>query len=154
MRKFIVLMCAILIAVVAFGSQVEIFSWWTGGGEEAGLLALIKLFNQLYPGVQVINATVAGGAGTNAKAVLKTRMLGGNPPDSFQVHAGMELSDTYVIPGKMEPITGYLKEWGIFDKFPEDIMKICTYNGEVYSIPVNVHRGNVVFYNTAIAKEI
>ncbi|HOM55536.1 MAG TPA: carbohydrate ABC transporter substrate-binding protein, partial [Thermotogota bacterium] len=125
MRKFIVLMCAILIAVVAFGSQVEIFSWWTGGGEEAGLLALIKLFNQLYPGVQVINATVAGGAGTNAKAVLKTRMLGGNPPDSFQVHAGMELSDTYVIPGKMEPITGYLKEWGIFDKFPEDIMKIC-----------------------------
>jgi glucose/mannose transport system substrate-binding protein len=153
-KKFTVLLCALLIAFVAFGSQVEIFSWWTGGGEEAGLLAMIKLFNQLYPEVKVINATVAGGAGTNAKAVLKTRMLGGNPPDSFQVHAGMELTDTYVIPGKMEPITKYLKEWGMYDKFPEDIMKICSYEGEVYSIPVNVHRGNVVFYNTEIAKEI
>lgn len=154
MRKFAVLLCALLLAVAIFGSQVEIFSWWTGGGEERGLLALIKYFNQLYPDVTVINATVAGGAGTNAKAVLKTRMLGGNPPDSFQVHAGMELTDTYVVAGKMEPLTAYLKEWGIYDKFPEQILQICSYKGEVYSIPVNVHRGNVVFYNSAIAKEL
>jgi len=33
-------------------------------------------------------------------------------------------------------------------------MDICAYEGEVYSIPVNVHRGNVVFYNMEIAKEI
>mgnify|MGYP000329033515 CR=1 FL=1 len=40
--------------------------------------------------VEVVNATVAGGSGTEAKAVLKTRMLGGDPPDTFQVHAGQE----------------------------------------------------------------
>ena len=33
-------------------------------------------------------ATVAGGAGSNAKAVLATRMQANDPPDSFQVHAG------------------------------------------------------------------
>ncbi len=154
MKKLFVLLMICLLAVGAFASEVEIFSWWTGGGEEAGLLAIIGLFNEKYPDVNVINATVAGGAGTNAKAVLKTRMLGGNPPDSFQVHAGMELTDTYVIPGKMEALTDYLKAWGVYDKFPQDIMDICSYEGEVYSIPVNVHRGNVVFYNMEIAKEI
>jgi len=96
------LLLVALLSFTVFGAnEVEIFSWWTGGGEEAGLLAIIDYFNEMYPGVNVINATVAGGAGTNAKAVLKTRMLGGNPPDSFQVHAGMELTDTYVIPGMM-----------------------------------------------------
>lgn len=155
MRKFLVLLMILSMAFVAFSAnQLEIFSWWTGGGEEEGLLALFDVFHKYYPGVEIINATVAGGAGTNAKAVLKTRMLGGNPPDSFQVHGGMELIDTYVVTGMMEPITDLLEKWGIIDKFPEDILKICSYKGEVYSIPVNVHRGNVVFYNKAILEEV
>ena len=155
-KLFVSVLVALLLvsASVIAADQVEIFSWWTGGGEEAGLLALIDEITAQYPGLEVINATVAGGAGSNAKAVLKTRMLGGNPPDSFQVHAGQELTDTYVVTGKMEPITEYLEEWGYMDKFPEDIFSICAYDGEVYSIPVNVHRGNVVFYNKKIAKEL
>ncbi len=156
MKKLIVsLMVVLLFTVGAFAAnELEIFSWWTGGGEEAGLLALIEEFNSQYPDIEVINATVAGGAGSNAKAVLKTRMLGGNPPDSFQVHAGEELTDTHVVTGKMESLTKYLEEWGYMDKFPKDIMDICSYEGDVYSIPVNVHRGNVVFYNKEIADEI
>ncbi|MBO1913564.1 lipoprotein, partial [Microvirga sp. 3-52] len=61
---------------------VEIFSWWTGAGEEDGLLALIDLFNELHPDIEVKNAAVAGGAGTNAKAVLATRMQGNDPPST------------------------------------------------------------------------
>ena len=154
MKKVLVILVVLLLSYAAFASnQLEIFSWWTGGGEEEGLLALYDVFHKYYPDVEIINATVAGGAGTNAKAVLKTRMLGGNPPDSFQVHGGMELIDTYVVTGMMEPITGLLEQWGIKDKFPADILRICSYNGEIYSIPVNVHRGNVVFYNKAILEE-
>ncbi|MBO8166626.1 MAG: carbohydrate ABC transporter substrate-binding protein [Kosmotoga sp.] len=155
MKKVLVILVVLLLSYAAFASnQLEIFSWWTGGGEEEGLLALYDVFHKYYPDVEIINATVAGGAGTNAKAVLKTRMLGGNPPDSFQVHGGMELIDTYVVTGMMEPITGLLEQWGIKDKFPADILRICSYNGEIYSIPVNVHRGNVVFYNKAILEEV
>ena len=156
MKKLVAIVLIALMVVSAFAatSKLEIFSWWTAGGEAQGLQAVLNLFHKYYPDVQVINATVAGGAGSNAKAVLKTRMLGGNPPDSFQVHAGMELIDTYVIPGLMEPITKYLKEWGAYDKFPKAILDICSYKGEVYSVPMNVHRGNVVFYNKKIAKEI
>lgn len=137
-------------AVFAASTKAEIFSWWTGGGEEEGLLALFEVFNKHYPDIEIINATVAGGAGTNAKAVLKTRMVGGNPPDSFQVHGGAELIDTYVKPGMMEPIGHLLDEWGVRDKFNPQILQMCSYQGEIYSIPVNVHRGNVVWYNKAI----
>jgi glucose/mannose transport system substrate-binding protein len=150
----VLLMVALLFvfsfSALAQDEEVEIFSWWTGGGEEEGLNALIELFNEEYPDVEVINATVAGGAGSNAKAVLKTRMVGGNPPDSFQVHGGAELVDTYVETGLMEPITGLLEEWGVKDKFNQQILEMSAYEGEYYSIPVNVHRSNATFYNKEV----
>ena len=153
----VLLMVALLFvfsfSALAQDEEVEIFSWWTGGGEEEGLNALIELFNEEYPDVEVINATVAGGAGSNAKAVLKTRMVGGNPPDSFQVHGGAELVDTYVETGLMEPITDLLEEWGVKDKFNQQILEMSAYNGEYYSIPVNVHRSNATFYNKEVLAE-
>ncbi|MFW6120167.1 MAG: ABC transporter substrate-binding protein [Petrotogales bacterium] len=156
MKKLLILSVFLLIGLMALSAsgKLEIFSWWTAGGEEEGLFALYDVFHEHYPDVEIINATVAGGAGTNAKAVLKTRMLGGNPPDSFQVHAGAELNDTYVVTGLMEPITPFLEEWGIMDKFPKDILDICSYEGEVYSVPVNIHRGNVMFYSKEIVEEV
>ncbi len=131
-------------------NKLEIFSWWTAGGEADGLNALFDIYKKKYPDVEIINATVAGGAGTNAKAVLKTRMQGGDPPDSFQVHGGAELIDTWVKPGFMEPVTFIYKEEGWMDKFPKDLIDIVSYDGEIWSVPVNVHRGNVLWYNKAI----
>ena len=112
-KKFFIVLLVLVVAtsmVFAQGTKdqkksdsLEIFSWWTAGGEAEGLDAMIKVFETRYPGIELINATVAGGAGTNAKAVLATRMQGGNPPDTFQVHAGHELIDTWVVSDFMEP---------------------------------------------------
>lgn len=155
MKKLLIILILTFFALTAFSAEkLEIFSWWTAGGEADALSSLFEVFKEHYPDVEIINATVAGGAGTNAKAVLKTRMLGGNPPDSFQVHAGEELIDTYVETGLMEPLTPFLKEWGVMDKFARGILDICSYKGEVYSIPLNVHRGNVVFYNKKILEDV
>ena len=134
-------------------SKVEIFSWWIGGGEEEGLFAIFKVMKRNYPAIEIINAAVAGGAGINAKAVLQTRMVCGNPPDSFQVHGGAELIDTYVKTGMMEPVTKLLDEWGVRDKFNPQILDMCSYKGEIYSIPLNVHRGNILWYNKAFLKK-
>ncbi|MBN2550423.1 MAG: carbohydrate ABC transporter substrate-binding protein, partial [Anaerolineales bacterium] len=80
--------------VITGKQQVEVFSWWTGGGEAAGLEAMIKVFNAKNPDIEFINAAVAGGAGTNARAVLATRLQAGDAPDSWQGHAGQELIGT------------------------------------------------------------
>ncbi len=133
--------------------QVEIFSWWTGAGEEAGLKALIQLFEEKNPDIQVKNAAVAGGAGTNAKATLATRMQGDDPPDTFQVHGGSELNDSWVAAGKMEPLNELYKEQGWMDKFPEELIDMVSKDGKIYSVPVNIHRGNVLWYNAKIFDE-
>lgn len=131
------------------GGQLEIFSWWAGD-EGPALEALIELYSEANPDVEVINATVTGGSGVNARAVLKTRMLGGNPPDSFQVHAGQELTGTWVVAGRMQDLTSLYEENGWFEAFPSDLIDLITYEGGIYSVPVNIHRSNVLWNNPTV----
>ncbi len=144
------------VAVMALGmslaqsGKLEIFSWWTTGGEAAGLLKLFDIYKQQHPGVKIINAAVAGGAGSNAKAVLKTRMLGGDPPDSFQVHMGHELIDTWVVNGFMQPLDGIFKDNGWEKVYPQGVLELLKWNGHYWSVPANIHRANVMWYNKAI----
>jgi glucose/mannose transport system substrate-binding protein len=114
---------------------------------------MYEVFAAQHPDVEIINATVAGGAGSNAKAVLATRMQAGDPPDSFQVHAGHELIDTWVVADKMEPVTFIFEENGWLDKYPSDVIDILSYDGEIWSVPVNIHRSNVLWYNKPIFDE-
>ncbi|WP_273832087.1 ABC transporter substrate-binding protein [Guptibacillus sedimenti] len=132
---------------------LDIFSWWTGAGEEDGLNALIDLFKEEYPDIEVENAAVAGGAGTNAKAVLASRMQGDDPPATFQVHGGSELNDGWVAAGKMETLNDLYESEGWEDKFPEDLIDLVSKDGDIYSVPVNIHRGNVLWYNTSVFEE-
>lgn len=156
MKKALVVL---LISLLAFGAvyaqdsgELEIFSWWAGD-EGPALEALIELYTEQNPDVEVINATVTGGSGVNARAVLKTRMLGGDPPDSFQVHAGEELTGTWVVADRMEDLTFLYEENGWFDVFPQDLLDTLTYEGGIYSVPVNIHRSNVMWYNPAKVEE-
>src|SRR6202171_1026596 len=50
-------------------SQLEIFSWWTAGGEADGLKEMFNIYTKKYANVTIKNAAVAGGAGSNSKAV-------------------------------------------------------------------------------------
>ena len=134
-------------------NKLTIFSWWTAGGEADGLKALIELFSKGNPSIEVVNAAVAGGAGTNAKAVLKTRMLGGDPPGTFQVHGGAELIQTWVKPKLMAPISELFTTEGWAGQFPKQLLDMVTYEENIYAVPSNVHRGNLVWYNKAIFKK-
>lgn len=135
------------------GEKVEIFSWWTGAGEEDGLLALLDLFKENHPDIEIENAAVAGGAGTNAKAVLATRMQGNDPPSTFQVHGGAELNEGWVAADKMEPLDDFYKENDWMDKFPEELIDLVSSDGHIWSVPVDIHRGNVLFYNMKVFEE-
>lgn len=74
-------------------TKVEVFTWWADGGEKAGLDGLVTQFGKDCAGQEFVNGAVAGGAGANAKTVLASRLQQGDPPDTFQAHAGAELSD-------------------------------------------------------------
>jgi glucose/mannose transport system substrate-binding protein len=152
MVKLFICLAAILSLVCVQSAQaaepsgeVEIFSWWAGD-EGPALEALLKMFKEKYPNVEVINATVTGGSGVNAKAVLKTRMLGGNPPDSFQVHAGQELIGTWVKADRMEDLTPLFKEMGWMESFPKGLVALIGTDKGIWSVPVNIHRSNLMWY--------
>jgi len=131
--------------------QLQVFSWWTGGGEAAGLTKLIKIWNQNNASCKFKNETVAGGAGTNAKAVLAQRLAAHKPPDSFQGHAGAELRD-YIKAGQVEPIDFIYKKYHFDKVMPASLVNQIKYNGHIYSVPVNIHRANVLWYNPKVLK--
>jgi glucose/mannose transport system substrate-binding protein len=131
-------------------TEFEIFTWWASGGEAAGLQGMIDVYKAQNPNTEFINAAVAGGAGVNAKAVLASRLEANDAPDSFQAHAGMEL-DGYVRSGKLEDLTSLYASEGWDKVFPADLIKTLTVDGKIYSVPVNIHRANVIWWNPATA---
>ena len=134
-------------------AQLEIFSWWTSPGEAPALQTLFDAFNGLNPDVEIVNAAVAGGAGVNARAVLITRLQGSQPPDSWQTHPGRELIDNYVVPGYCEPVTDIYVSEGLYDVIPETLVEEASQDGEQYSVPIGVHRGNGFWYNRQVMEE-
>jgi glucose/mannose transport system substrate-binding protein len=160
--KWLKLLGVMLLVVLAFSvfavnaqdapsGDLELFSWWTGGGEAAGLEALIARFSELYPDINVINSAVAGGSGVNARAVLASRLQANEPPDSFQAHAGsaMNLYGTE----RMEPLNDLYEENGWMDQFPQGLLDLITDDGSMLSVPVNIHRSNVLWYVPANLEE-
>jgi glucose/mannose transport system substrate-binding protein len=141
-------------AQTAGENKLEIFSWWTSGGESAALNALFDVYKKQNPGVEIVNAAVSGGGGSAARPVLQTRLAGGNPPDTWQTHPGYELIGQYVDPGYCEPVTELYKTDGWDTAFPKElVVNLMTKDRKIYSVLAGIHRGNVLWYNTKLLEK-
>src|SRR5262249_32812198 len=74
------------------------------------------------------------------------------PPDTFQGHAGAELQG-HIKAGKLEDLTALYDELKLKDVFPQQLVDQISVDGKVYSVPVNIHRSNVLWFNPAVLKE-
>src|SRR5699024_11665197 len=52
-----------------------------------------------------------------------------------------------------EPLNDFFEEEDLMDKFPEELIDLVSVDGDIYSVPVDIHRGNPVFYNKEIFEE-
>jgi glucose/mannose transport system substrate-binding protein len=129
--------------------DVEVFTWWADGGEKAGLDGLVAQFQQDCSAFHFVNGAVAGGAGANAKQVLASRLAQNDPPDTFQAHAGLELTD-YINAGQVEDLSSEYQEWGLTNAFPKGLLDNLTVDGKIYSVPANIHRANVLWGNKTV----
>ena len=132
--------------------KFEFFSWWTGPGDSEGKDALLTLFKQQNPSITVVDAVVAGGSGTNAQAVLATRLQSNDPPDSYQRHAGAELLAD-IQAAKVKDLTALYDQEKWRDVFPKSLLDMITVDGKIYSVPVNIHRSNVLWYNPKVLEK-
>jgi len=140
-------------ALLGADKKLEVFSWWTSGGEAVALDTLFQAVKKADPGVQIINATVAGGGGSAARPVLQARLAGGNPPDSWQTHPGLELIGQYVAANYCEPVTDIYKSEGWDKVVPKDLIGLVSKDGKAYAVLVGVHRGNVLWYNKKVLEK-
>ena len=133
--------------------QLEVFSWWTSGGEATALESLFHVYKYKYPGVEVLNAAVTGGGGSAARPLLQTRLAAGDPPDTWQVHPGHELFGQYVQGDYCVPVTVLYRSEGWDRIVLQGLIHQVSKGGDVYAVLVGVHRGNVLWYNKKVLEK-
>ncbi len=129
--------------------QLLVGNWWTSGGEFAGVNEVYKVYRAEYPDVELIHAGLAGGAGVNFKGANLNKLIAGDPFDTFQLHAGLE-AELYTPEEFLVPVDSILEEAGVLDVMPEDLKSLLKIRGNTYTVPLNIHRGNVMWTNTEV----
>ncbi len=124
--------------------KLVFFNWWTSPGELAALNKLVAVFTARYPDVTIENAVVTGGPATDLRVRLYDQGLKiGHPPDSYQLHIGAE---THADLGYLQPIDDLYQANGWGDVFPSVVLQHTKFAGSYYTVPINVHRSNVLWY--------
>jgi glucose/mannose transport system substrate-binding protein len=127
-----------------------LYHWWTSSSEAAAVSALVDVFKKQYPDVAVRPTTAnSHGGGSKMFGVISGAAATGRPPDAFQVHAGAPLRP-YLDGGLLNPIDEVWTASGLEKEVPPIIQTMSKIEGHYYSLPVNVHRTNLLWYNKAL----
>jgi glucose/mannose transport system substrate-binding protein len=128
------------------------YDWWTSPSESAALNSLIAVFSKKYPNTAVVAAPVVGGAGFKMFPIITSLVSAGEAPDAFQMHAGYE-AEPYFKSNLLDQIDYIWQSEGLEDVMPKIIQSMNQFEGHYYSVPVDVHRGNVIWYNKALLSQ-
>jgi glucose/mannose transport system substrate-binding protein len=136
---------AMMTGVALAQEGVEVLHWWTSGGEAAALNVLKQ--NLEKQGVAWQDMPVAGGGGTEAMTVLRSRATAGNPPTAAQM-LGYDIQDwgALGVAGNLDELAA--KEG--WDKvIPAALQKFSKYEGHWIAAPVNIHSTNWMWASKA-----
>lgn len=129
--------------------EITFYTWWAGL-EEPAIKALVESYTK-KTGVNVIRTAVPGGAGVNAKFAIIALIMAGKPPEAFQVHCGPEMISYFLAAPNKEAdfvdLTQVGKEIGATETA---VGRVCMLSGKLYTLPVNLHRANLIFMNKQV----
>jgi glucose/mannose transport system substrate-binding protein len=131
-------------------NTLEVLHWWTSGGEAAALNVLKEDLEA--QGVEWIDMPVAGGGGTQAMTVLRSRATAGNPPAAVQM-LGYNILDWAKL-GVLANMNDLAAEENWDAVIPDALKKFSKYEGKWIAAPVNVHSTNWVWANKKICDEL
>ncbi|HEX2979573.1 MAG TPA: extracellular solute-binding protein [Anaerolineaceae bacterium] len=136
----------------AAAEKLIVFNWWTGPGEREAADAMFKAFNDKYPDITVENNPSPGGGGVNMRVVLQARLTAGLPPDTWQTLGGAELKG-YVDSKQLQPLDDLYKTLDYASKIPKPLLNAVSIDGHPYSVPLNMHIQNILYYNKKLFDE-
>ena len=131
--------------VASAAENVEVLHWWTSGGEAAALNVLKQ--NLEAEGVTWQDMPVAGGGGTEAMTVLRSRATSGNPPTAAQM-LGYDILDWAEL-GVVGNLDDLASKEGWDAVIPAALQKFSKYDGHWIAAPVNVHSTNWMWASKA-----
>ncbi len=134
------------------GGQLLVGNWWTSGGEFAGVNAIYELYRKEHPDVELIHAGIAGGGGVNFKGANLNKLIAGDPYDTFMLHAGLE-AELYSPEKYLQPVDDILAEAGVLEVMPADLKAVLKLRDKTYTVPLNIHRGGVMWTNTRLLEK-
>lgn len=126
--------------------EVEVLHWWTSGGEARAVQTLMDEFQS--NGGKWVDMPVAGGGGDAAMQALRARVLAGNAPTAVQLK-GPSIQEWYE-EGALADLSdvGKAENWDAL--LPAAIANHMKCDGKYCAAPVNVHRINWIWANTAV----
>lgn len=70
---------------------VNVYHWWTAGGEKDAIESVIDEFKGAYGKVKTKSNAIPGGAGGAMVMKVKVLQQAGKSPETFQAHPGQEI---------------------------------------------------------------
>ncbi|WP_068085011.1 ABC transporter substrate-binding protein [Polycladidibacter stylochi] len=128
----------------------EVLHYWTSGGEAKAVQALKKDFEA--KGGKWIDAPVAGGGGDAQAAVLRARVLSGDPPAAVQIK-GVNIRD-WAEAGALADLSAVANKYHWDDILPKQLQDIVKYEGHYVAVPVNVHRVDWIWANPKVLAKV
>jgi len=140
--------------------RLEAYSWWTRTSEQEAFDRVLDLYNSEHKDSEAINQVTTDVNADEVRATLTARLLAGAPPSTFQANAGADLlrwtaMDTTeaALPSasRIAPLDRLFQRTGLTEALPPDLFKALQAGPQrlPYAVPLNIHRLNLIYYNTA-----
>jgi glucose/mannose transport system substrate-binding protein len=153
MRKFLIIALVagtLSNAVVAHAeSAVEVVHWWSSGSDAA---ALNVLKEDLMKRSIAWKDSPLSAAGDQARPMLRTRVVAGNPPEAMHM-LGFAVT-TYTDENQLADLTPTAAKEGWDSVVPLAIQKFSKVSGKWVAVPISIHRTNWVWANKKIFEKL
>ncbi|OBG23510.1 hypothetical protein A5765_18960 [Mycolicibacterium celeriflavum] len=161
MKRHWLIVLALLLVACGGGQQgnfsdptdrLEVVSWWVSPSERPAFEVLLNAFRAEHPDVEVIDASVAGGGGSNVQVALAARLRAGDPPDVWQTFVGSSLR-AWVDASRIADASAVYARTNLAAVLPPKLLDAATYKGKHWGVPAGSHRGNVLWFNQRVLRD-
>ena len=144
---------AAVLADTETGGDVNVYHWWTAGGEKEAIETVITGFEGDYPNQEARSNAIPGGAGGAMVMKVKVLQQAGKSPEAFQAHPGEEL-EPYLSANMLLNLNDLWAELGLEERMIDKIVDLCkSSDGNYYIVPIGIHKTNTIFYNIHMFEE-